>query len=199
MKARITNSPYTEIPSGTIGDIMGRDENKAAIKVSGRFYVQGGRYEETTKTLAFQNNEFEEIPDLAAPQGPEIPLVQSLEWLAEQAHSNARDKGFWKLRDELVAAATGVSPELAAFAKKCVASQLRELMISEISEACEGDRKDLVDTHIPHFSMVEAEMADLLIRLADYCKAYKLRLGAALISKMDYNSKRPQMHGGKAF
>lgn len=46
--------------------------------------------------------------------------------------------------------------------------QMRMLMISEISEAMEGERKDLMDDKLPHRRMAEVEIADLVIRLADY-------------------------------
>lgn len=46
--------------------------------------------------------------------------------------------------------------------------QMRMLMISEISEAMEGERKNLMDDKLPHRRMAEVEMADLVIRLADY-------------------------------
>lgn len=41
------------------------------------------------------------------------------------------------------------------------------LIISEIGEAMEGARKDLMDDHLPHRKMVEVELADTLIRTLD--------------------------------
>lgn len=68
--------------------------------------------------------------------------------------------------------------------------ELLMLMVSEIAEAMEGERKNLMDTHIPTFKMVEAEFADLLIRLFDYAGEYNLRIGEAFAAKMAYNLKR---------
>lgn len=71
------------------------------------------------------------------------------------------------------------------------------LMHSELSEALEADRKDLVSDHIPDFSGIEEEMADVVIRVIDYCAFNELRLGAAIEAKMQYNLSRPFKHGKK--
>jgi len=42
-----------------------------------------------------------------------------------------------------------------------------QLTITEIAEATEGVRKDLMDDHLPHRKMEEVELADALIRLLD--------------------------------
>jgi len=65
------------------------------------------------------------------------------------------------------------------------------LMVSEIAEAMEGSRKDLVDAHIPHRHSVEVELADLLIRVFDYAGAHNLDLSGAFRDKMAYNARRP--------
>lgn len=41
------------------------------------------------------------------------------------------------------------------------------LTVSELSEALEGDRKNLMDDHLPHRKMLEVEIADAVIRLLD--------------------------------
>lgn len=80
------------------------------------------------------------------------------------------------------------------------------LMHSEISEAMEGVRKGLMDDHLPHRTMEEVELADLLIRVADYAEYRGLDLTGAIIEKMDYNARRADhklenraKKGGKAF
>lgn len=46
--------------------------------------------------------------------------------------------------------------------------ELLMLVVSELAEAMEGERKDLMDDHLPHRKMAEVEMADAYIRLLDY-------------------------------
>ena len=68
--------------------------------------------------------------------------------------------------------------------------ELFMLMVSEIAEAMEGDRKNMMDDHLPHRRSVEVELADLLIRVHDFAGAYNLDLAAAVIEKLDYNAQR---------
>lgn len=44
---------------------------------------------------------------------------------------------------------------------------------------------------------VPAELADVLIRVFDFCGAYRIPLGEAIIRKHRYNESRPYRHGGK--
>lgn len=62
---------------------------------------------------------------------------------------------------------------------------------SELSEAMEGHRKGLMDDKLPHRSMLEVELADAVIRIADLAGAMNLDLGAAIAEKMAYNAVRP--------
>lgn len=64
------------------------------------------------------------------------------------------------------------------------------LMHSELSEAFEGERKDMMDKHLPNRRAVEVELADLLIRVFDYAGEYKLDLGGAVQEKLQYNRTR---------
>ncbi len=74
------------------------------------------------------------------------------------------------------------------------------LMHSELSEALEAIRHgNPPDDKIPEFSGVEAELADVIIRIMDFSAARKLRVGEAVIAKMDFNKTRPYKHGGKKF
>jgi hypothetical protein len=45
--------------------------------------------------------------------------------------------------------------------------ELLMLAVSELSEALEGHRKDLMDDKLPHRKMFEVEIADCMIRLFD--------------------------------
>lgn len=80
------------------------------------------------------------------------------------------------------------------------------LIHSEVSEATEGHRKDLMDDKLPHRKMIEVELADALIRIFDLSGAMKLDIGGALAEKMIFNRSRwdhkPEnraKEGGKKF
>ncbi len=68
--------------------------------------------------------------------------------------------------------------------------EMLALIHSEISECLEGERKDLMDDHIPHRRMAEVELADAVIRILDYCGAHGYDLQGAFDDKMAYNAVR---------
>jgi NTP pyrophosphatase (non-canonical NTP hydrolase) len=79
-------------------------------------------------------------------------------------------------------------------------AEMIALMHSELSEALEALRHgNPPDNHVRELSGVEAEFADTVIRILDYCAARKLNLGRAIALKHAYNTTRPHKHGGKAF
>lgn len=49
---------------------------------------------------------------------------------------------------------------------RCIYQTL-QLVSTEIAEATEGERKDLMDDHLPHRKMGEVELADAMIRVLD--------------------------------
>lgn len=86
------------------------------------------------------------------------------------------------------------------------AGTLLMLMVSELAEAMEGDRKSLMDDHLPHRKMSEVELADCVIRIFDFAGANNMDLGGAIIEKLAYNAIRKdhklevrQAEGGKAY
>ena len=64
------------------------------------------------------------------------------------------------------------------------------LMHSELSEAMEGVRKDLMDDKLPHRKMEEVELVDTIIRIFDYAGGFGLDLQGAFEEKMAYNASR---------
>lgn len=68
--------------------------------------------------------------------------------------------------------------------------ELLMLMVSELAEAMEGERKDLMDDKLPHRKMAEVELADCLIRIFDYSAAYGYDLENAFQEKRLYNLQR---------
>ena len=49
------------------------------------------------------------------------------------------------------------------------------LFHSELSEAMEGDRKGLMDDHLPKYPMFQVELADFVIRCLDFLGAQKIQ------------------------
>jgi len=86
------------------------------------------------------------------------------------------------------------------FGKLNIATKLA-LVHSEVSEALEGVRKDLMDEKLPHRPAVEVELADTCIRIFDLCGALGLDLEGAIFEKMAYNAERndhkPEVRAGE--
>jgi hypothetical protein len=80
------------------------------------------------------------------------------------------------------------------------------LCVSELAEAMEGHRKDLMDTHLPQEKMFDVELADVFIRLLDIAVGTKVDLGKMVRLKLVYNRTRPdhtmearRMENGKKY
>jgi NTP pyrophosphatase (non-canonical NTP hydrolase) len=126
--------------------------------------------------------------------------MKSLNELAKEIHQNAVDKGFYDKRSEL-------------------GTRLM-LVVSELSEALEADRKDHYsnleafdsplqrtprtghDPFVDKFhewikDTVEDEIADAIIRLLDISGALCIDIERHVELKIRYNSLRPHKHGKK--
>lgn len=68
--------------------------------------------------------------------------------------------------------------------------ELLMLIVSEVAEAMEGERKGLMDDKLPHRRMAEVELADAVIRIFDYCGAHGYDLQGAFEEKMAFNATR---------
>ena len=74
------------------------------------------------------------------------------------------------------------------------------LIHTEVSEAVQcivtGDLKSTPgENRKPEGAVVE--LADVFIRICDWCGRKGLNLGAAVVAKFHYNASRPHRHGGK--
>lgn len=96
------------------------------------------------------------------------------------AHSTAKEKGWW--------------PKEGRNDFECMA-----LIHSEISEAVEDLREGKTKLECVDGKPcgLPSELADAIIRIADYCGKHKIDLEFALRKKLEYNKTRPHRHGGK--
>lgn len=94
----------------------------------------------------------------------------TIDELVREAHGTAIDKGWW------------IYPRTAL--------EIHALIHSEVAEATEAARAGKVDLQLE-------ELADVIIRIADYCGHRQWDLNQALALKMAYNKTRAFRHGGK--
>lgn len=100
--------------------------------------------------------------------------------IQERAHRINVENGFWDKAREF--------------------GTLVSLAHSELSEMVEADRHgNPPDDKIPQFTGLEAEAADTIIRIMDMAEAYGWNLPQAILAKLEYNSTRGHMHGGKKY
>lgn len=70
----------------------------------------------------------------------------------------------------------------------------------EVSEMWEAIRKhNPPSEHIPEFTAIEEEMADVVIRSMDTAHVKGYRLAEAIVAKLQYNTGRGYRHGGKLY
>ena len=110
--------------------------------------------------------------------------------LVQKAHTNALEKGFWynfyinriikECRED----------ELENELENAFISQNLLLIVSEVTEAMEGLRKNDMDNF-------REELADVAIRLADLAGALEIDLEEEIVKKMEKNKNRPHMHNKK--
>lgn len=120
-------------------------------------------------------------------------LATATDLLVNQCHGASVAAGWWGTYADGAANPLDVSLVRAGDTRlgKALVGQKLCLIHSEVSEAMEGHRKDLADDKLPHRPMIEVELADALIRIADLAGALGLDLGGAVAEKMEFNAHRP--------
>lgn len=122
-------------------------------------------------------------PARVVPPAAAQPLLYAI--VSFEAFENSRRHGFWE----------GVDPN-------DVTVQLSKLalIMSEAGEAVEAVRDDWTKPSVKavgHTVLAE-ELADIVIRCADFAGAMGIDLAQAIITKHQYNASRPHKHGRKA-
>lgn len=139
--------------------------------------------------------------------------------VSKRIHENAKNKGFWddmwnitkKMKDCGIFTEAEITSTTKAFK-----SQKLMLIVSELSEGLEADRKNkyanveqfkkesdgcesltLIKESFEHNikDSVEDEMADTTIRILDYIEESKIDLEFHIEHKMNYNATRARLHG----
>ena len=123
-------------------------------------------------------------------------LRLSLQLLLVTCHNAAQTAGWWQ--DPKTGA--NVTDNPLCFSKNLM------LIVSEVAEAMEGDRKSLPDDKLPQYPMRTVELGDALIRILDTAGGFDLDLADAFVDKLIFNAIRPDhkkeqrvAEGGKAY
>ena len=106
----------------------------------------------------------------------------TLKELMKESYKTAKEKGWWEEERNF--------------------GEVIALCHSELSEVLEDYRDGRLFDEIFYTPEgkpcgIPVEVADLLIRIADMCEAYRIPVEEALKVKMAYNKGRPYRHGNK--
>lgn len=137
-----------------------------------------GQYEEHSKVIEARNEVSAEVMGCKRVESSSTELYRSIPFaiLQRRIHRQNRQMGWWDKPREM--------------------GTLLCLVHSEISEAMEGARKNLMDDHLPHRSMLEVELADAIIRILDIAESENLDVIGAIVEKVAYNRKRADHQPG---
>ncbi|MDV3706681.1 hypothetical protein CMU55_19450 [Elizabethkingia anophelis] len=140
--------------------------------------------------------------------------------LSQQIYEQNEDKGFYEDGNKLRTLVANEAPELMPVLENLITGQRIALITSEASEALEADRKNKSVNEVRYFDeawkntanevsdetfkhsfegvvkdTMEDEIADILIRVLDFCGANNIDIDFHVQAKLRYNSLRPYKHG----
>lgn len=144
----------------------------------------------------FKDNPFMGDNDSEREFDPAEMRAANINDLVSYFHGKSKAAGWWNEKG------TGES----LMANPYVIATKLMLCVTELAEAMEGLRKDLMDDKLLHRKMGEVELGDALIRICDLAGALGYDLGGATMEKDAFNSVRADhkpgartMAGGKAY
>lgn len=100
-------------------------------------------------------------------------MYETLTTISKHLHQENLEAGWWDQKDNPLIVPTKLA-----------------LIHSEISEAMEGHRRGLMDDHLPHRTMLEMELVDVLVRVFDLAGFLGIDLGTVIAEKAAYNKAR---------
>lgn len=117
--------------------------------------------------------------------------------LAKEIYQNNVDKGFYEDYNTLLEMMyeKDMPQHLITSVEKAWFGQRVSLMHSELSEAIEANRKDLMDDKLTQYKGEDVELVDNLIRTLDTLAHRKVDIDTVVAEKLAFNKARPYRHG----
>jgi NTP pyrophosphatase (non-canonical NTP hydrolase) len=136
----------------------------------------------------------------------ENDILKGLVALGIITNDMSREKGFWDPHPvfEKIMASGELAAVLTQDERRVIEQKFDRndgealmLMVSELGECLEAMCKnpDEPSEHIPDFTAVEEELADLVIRVAEFARGRNYSLAGAVLAKIKFNASRPHKHG----
>lgn len=104
-------------------------------------------------------------------------IINAVNTLVKVCHGASKNAGWW------------TNLETGQLLKRNKGEMLM-LMVSELAEGMEADRKNLKDDHLPQYDGLSVELADCLVRIFDFVGGFDLKTAEAMADKIEYNANR---------